>query len=100
MRHRHDRYAKGERETRAAGLVVRPLSRANPRAFRIDDDPEPLREALVPLLGDLLHRVLPRLAVDRDRRGERERPTEERDRQQGHERLAQGFWIVVYPEGT
>src|SRR5437870_374230 len=82
MRYRHDRYAKSEREPRAAGLVVRARPRANPGAFRIDDDPETLRETLAPLLGNLLHCVLPRLAVDRDRRGEREGPAEERYRKQ------------------
>src|SRR5213078_4416945 len=49
---------------------------------RVDDDPETLREPLASLFGDLLHRILARLAIDDDRRGERERPAEERNRQQ------------------
>ncbi len=81
MRDGHDRHAELARETRPAGLVLRARAGLDPRPLRIDDDPESLGEALAPLLGDLLHRVHAGLAVDRDRRGEREAPAEERDRQ-------------------
>ena len=85
-----------QREARAARLVLRAAARADARALGIDHDPEALAEALAALLDDLLHRVLAAPAVDRDRRGEAERPAEERDRQQlllrdvGHRRAELG----------
>src|SRR4030095_7056308 len=82
MRHWNDRYAKCDRQPGSAGLVVRTCARPDARASRVDDDPEALPESLAPLLGDLLHRVLARLAVDGDRRGKGECPAEERNRQQ------------------
>src|SRR2546430_17735356 len=82
MRHWNDRYAKRDRQPCSAGLVVCTRAGADTRPLRVDDDPETLREPLATLFGDLLHRILARLAIDDDRRGERERPAEERNRQQ------------------
>src|SRR5690242_20985918 len=61
---------------------MRPGSGADARAFRIDDDPETLGEAFAALLRHLSHRVLAGLAIDRDRRSQREAPAEERNRKQ------------------
>src|SRR5205807_10529402 len=58
-------------------------------AFGIDDDPESLRETGASLVNHLLHRVVTGLTINRDRRRERESPTEKRNGKElllGHER--------------
>ncbi len=82
MRDRQDRRAHLDGEARGARLVARAAGDRYSRALRVEHDPEALREALAGLRRDLPHRILAGLAVDRDRRGEPERPAEERQRQQ------------------
>ena len=82
VRDRNHRHVERDGEARAAGLVLGARAGPDARAFRINDDPESLLEAFAALRGDLLHRVNAGLAVDGDRRGQREAPAEERDRQQ------------------
>ena len=83
VRDRQDRRRQARsRAARRRSCSFARVPAADARALGIDDDPEALREALAALLRDLLHRVRAGLAVDRDRRGEREAPAEERDRQQ------------------
>src|SRR5215831_15689992 len=61
---------------------MRARSGAYARALGVNHDPETLADALASLLDDLFHRILARLAIDGDRRGEREGPAEEWYRQQ------------------
>src|SRR6185369_497942 len=82
MRDWKHRHAELDREACAARLVFGARAGPDPRALGIDDEPESLPEALAALPHNLLHRVGAGLPVDRDRRGERERPAKERDRQQ------------------
>src|SRR6185369_2931133 len=82
MRHRNDRDAKRDRQACAAALVVRARPGPDSRAFRVDDDPESLAQALASLRDKLTHRIVSRLPIDRYRGRQGERPAEEWNRQQ------------------
>src|SRR5450830_1274754 len=79
MRNWHYYCASGDRQARAAALVLAFLADRNTRAFREHDNPLAIGQAAFAMRHHASERVLALLAVDRDHAQQRHRPTKKRD---------------------